>query len=186
MDAAAQPIPLAEAKAQAQQVLYSAAACHIRHWSAHSITLRPVLYLCRCSHQWRPPNPGGRARCAATVLNNCQSLRGEHNRSSRFEGPRITSRCRWRKGTARWSGCSCRAGIQTWQVRALFSADVLVNNACGKKVQGTPPTRCNIDRRSPTGLIGEPPRRGITLEEVKQHSSREDAWLAVNGKVGAC
>lgn len=33
------------------------------------------------------------------------------------------------------------------------------------------------------GLKGGAPRRGITLEEVKQHRTRDDAWTAIRGKV---
>lgn len=35
------------------------------------------------------------------------------------------------------------------------------------------------------GLGGAPPRRGITLEEVAQHASKDDCWTVLRGKVGA-
>ncbi|KAL6785995.1 CYB3 [Auxenochlorella protothecoides x Auxenochlorella symbiontica] len=34
-----------------------------------------------------------------------------------------------------------------------------------------------------SGLKGGAPRRGITLEEVKQHRTRDNAWTAIRGKV---
>lgn len=40
-------------------------------------------------------------------------------------------RYRLKRGIARWSGCSCRAGIQTWQVGALLSAGVKLGGCCG-------------------------------------------------------
>ncbi len=33
------------------------------------------------------------------------------------------------------------------------------------------------------GLKGEGLRRDISIEEVKQHATRDDAWLVYNGKV---
>jgi hypothetical protein len=95
-------------------------------------------------------------------------------------------RCRWKRGTAKWSGCSCRAGIQTWQVAALLSADVKLGSCCGDNQSSKLTSACtSYQPPHPTGLKGAPPRRGITMEEVKQHRSKDDAWLAVNGKVGA-
>lgn len=35
------------------------------------------------------------------------------------------------------------------------------------------------------GLKGGPMRRGISMEEVKQHRTQEDAWLVYNGKARA-
>ena len=34
-----------------------------------------------------------------------------------------------------------------------------------------------------TDLKGAPIRRKITLEEVKQHRTQDDAWMVYNGKV---
>ena len=34
-----------------------------------------------------------------------------------------------------------------------------------------------------SGLKKGPPRKGITLEEVRRHNSREDAWMVIHGKV---
>lgn len=36
-----------------------------------------------------------------------------------------------------------------------------------------------------SGLGGGRPRRGITMEEVAQHNTREDCWTVLRGKVGA-
>ena len=34
-----------------------------------------------------------------------------------------------------------------------------------------------------SGLGGAPPRRGITMEEVRRHNSKHDAWMVLHGKV---
>lgn len=42
-----------------------------------------------------------------------------------------------------------------------------------------------LARKDPdlAGLQGQPPRRGITLEEVARHAGEEDAWMALRGRV---
>ncbi len=35
------------------------------------------------------------------------------------------------------------------------------------------------------GLDGRPPKDGITMDEVRMHKTREDAWMVFNGMVTA-
>ena len=62
-------------------------------------------------------------------------------------------------------------------------SDQMRASGSARRKVALPPGRSQLDWIRNSANLPYPPRRTITLTELSKHNSRNDAWLAISGKV---